>query len=79
MFCPRKVCRPRLAGAQGFLTVLPPPSRAGAGVQPAPPDHVPAGRAVLRLDQVGPGPFPAPWGQSPACSVGMPPAGTAPG
>lgn len=53
MFCPRRVCKPRLARAQGFMSVLPSPSRAGAGLQPAPPDHVPAGRAVLRLDQVG--------------------------
>lgn len=83
---PRKVFKPRLARAEGFLTVLPSPSCAGAGLQPAPPDHVPAGRAVLRLDQVGgtagtchgtssPCPFPAPWGKGPACKVEMPPAG----
>lgn len=66
------------------------PSHAGASLEPAPLDHVPAGRAVLRLDQVGGRagtchgtsslcPFPAPWGQSPACKVEMPPTGRAPG
>lgn len=90
MFFPRKVCKPRLARAQGFVTVLPLPFGAGAGLESAPFDHVPAGGAILGLDQVGgragtcqgtssPCPFPVPWGQSPACKVEVPPAGRAPG